>query len=52
LKKAQTTIQQEFSPLSDLRASADYRRQILGQLLHRAWLESTGHSRVRLEELA
>jgi xanthine dehydrogenase small subunit len=52
LKKAQATIQQEFSPLSDLRASADYRRQILGQLLHRAWLESTGHSRVRLEELA
>ena len=52
LKKAQATIQQEFSPLSDLRASADYRRQILGQLLHRAWLESTGYSRVRLEELA
>lgn len=52
LKKAQTTIQQEFSPLSDLRASADYRRQILSQLLHRAWLESTDHSRVRLETLA
>ncbi|MGV0959409.1 MAG: xanthine dehydrogenase small subunit [Limnohabitans sp.] len=52
LKKAQATIQQEFSPLSDLRASADYRRQMLGQLLHRAWLESTGHSSVRLEALA
>jgi xanthine dehydrogenase small subunit len=52
LQAAQAAITQEFSPLSDLRASADYRRQILGQLLHRAWLESTGHSRVRLEELA
>jgi xanthine dehydrogenase small subunit len=52
LQAAQAAITQEFSPLSDLRASADYRRQILGQLLHRAWLESTGHSSVRLEELA
>jgi xanthine dehydrogenase small subunit len=52
LQAAQTAIQQEFSPLSDLRASADYRRQILGQLLQRAWLESTGHPTVRLEALA
>jgi xanthine dehydrogenase small subunit len=52
LKQAQDRIQKEFAPLSDLRASADYRRQILGQLLHRAWLESTGHSSVRLEALA
>ena len=51
LKKAQATIQQEFAPLSDLRASADYRRQMLGQLLHRAWLESTGHGHLRLEAL-
>jgi xanthine dehydrogenase small subunit len=51
LATAQATIQQEFSPLSDLRASADYRRKILAQLLHRAWLESTGHSDVRLEDL-
>ena len=52
LQAAQTAISQEFSPLSDLRASADYRRQILGQLLQRAWLESTGHPTVRLEALA
>jgi len=52
LAAAQKNIQHEFSPLSDLRASADYRRQILAQLLHRAWLESTGHSHVRLENLA
>jgi xanthine dehydrogenase small subunit len=52
LQAAQAAITQDFSPLSDLRASADYRRQILGQLLHRAWLESTGHNTVRLEALA
>ncbi len=52
LQRAQVAIAQEFSPLSDLRASAHYRRQLLGQLLHRAWLESTGHSGVRLEEMA
>jgi xanthine dehydrogenase small subunit len=52
LQAAQGAIADEFSPLSDLRASADYRRQILGQLLRRAWLESTGHTTVRLEALA
>ena len=51
LAAAQATIQQEFSPLSDLRASADYRRKILAQLLRRAWLESTGQSAIRLEDL-
>ena len=52
LQAAQTAIADEFSPLSDLRASADYRRTILGQLLRRAWLESTGHKTIRLEALA
>jgi xanthine dehydrogenase small subunit len=52
LLAAQTAIQQEFSPLSDLRASASYRRNILAQLLRRAWLESTRHPTVRLEALA
>ena len=52
LQQAQAVIQQEFSPLSDLRASASYRRQILAQLLRRAWLESTGHPTARLEAVA
>ncbi len=52
LQAAQAAITQEFSPLSDLRASADYRQTILGQLLRRAWLESTGHKTIRLEALA
>ena len=52
LQAAQTAMADEFSPLSDLRASADYRRTLLGQLLRRAWLESTGQATVRLEDLA
>ena len=52
LAVAQQAIQREFAPLSDFRASADYRRTILGQLLRRAWLESTGHKTIRLEALA
>ncbi|MFN5095702.1 MAG: xanthine dehydrogenase small subunit [Limnohabitans sp.] len=52
LQRGQTVIQQEFFPMSDLRASADYRRQVLAQLLHRAWLESTGNNNVRLEALS
>jgi len=52
LQAAQTAMADEFSPLSDLRASADYRRTLLGQLLRRAWLESTGHKTIRLEALA
>ena len=52
LQAAQTAMADEFSPLSDLRASADYRRTILGQLLRRTWLESTGHKTIRLEAIA
>ena len=52
LQQAQRTLQDEFQPISDLRASGGYRRQILGALLQRAWLESTGHNDTRLEALA
>ncbi len=30
----------DFTPLSDLRASADYRRQVAQGLLKRLWLET------------
>ena len=50
--KAQTVLRQEFDPISDMRASSDYRREVLGNLLHRAWLESTGQREIRLEDLA
>jgi len=53
LAQAQTTLQNEFNPISDLRASGEYRRRVLGALLHRAWLESTGQDQnTRLETLA
>lgn len=52
LEKAQHTIAQEFSPISDMRASADYRRKLLQQLLQRAWLEQQGHAVTQLGDLA
>jgi xanthine dehydrogenase small subunit len=48
---AMQTLSEEFSPLSDLRASAGYRRQVLAQLLERAWVERRGHHLTRLEEV-
>jgi xanthine dehydrogenase small subunit len=33
-------LQKAFSPIDDVRASADYRQQLLGNLWHRFWLES------------
>ena len=34
----------EFAPIDDMRASAAYRRSVLGNLLRRFWLETTGAS--------
>jgi xanthine dehydrogenase small subunit len=33
-------LDSDFTPLSDLRASADYRRQVARALLKRLWLET------------
>ena len=52
LAQAQDSLSQEFSPISDMRASANYRRQLLRNLLHRAWLQTQGHSVVQLEDVA
>jgi xanthine dehydrogenase small subunit len=41
----------EFSPISDMRASSNYRREVLGNLLQRYWLESQGQQLVNLEQL-
>ncbi|MEY2781196.1 MAG: 6-hydroxypseudooxynicotine dehydrogenase complex subunit beta [Pseudomonadota bacterium] len=49
--QAMQTLTQEFNPLSDLRASADYRRRVLANLLERAWIERRGHHLVRLEDV-
>ena len=37
---AKTALAQEFTPLSDMRASAAYRLQVAQNLLQRFWLET------------
>lgn len=42
VRAAMAALRAEFSPISDMRASGDYRRQVLGNLFWRFWLESQG----------
>ena len=49
VKQAITTLRAEFSPISDMRASSDYRREVLGNLLQRYWLESQGLQQINLQ---
>jgi xanthine dehydrogenase small subunit len=44
-----TVLRAEFSPISDMRASSAYRKQVLGNLLERFWLESQGMQQINLE---
>ena len=44
-------LQAEFTPLSDLRASSQYRHAVLGNLVRRFWLESQGLPDVSLDTL-
>jgi xanthine dehydrogenase small subunit len=44
-------LRAEFTPISDMRASAAYRTEVLGNLLQRYWLESQGASATSLESL-
>jgi len=46
------SLRSEFTPISDMRASAAYRQQVLSNLLQRFWLESQGDRRVNLESFA
>jgi xanthine dehydrogenase small subunit len=50
-EKAATALRAEFTPISDMRASAAYRTEVLGNLLQRYWLESQGQQIVSLERL-
>jgi xanthine dehydrogenase small subunit len=48
---AMQVLRAEFTPISDMRASAAYRTEVLGNLLQRFWLESLGASDTSLESL-
>lgn len=52
VQQATKVLQAEFSPISDMRASAAYRSEVLGGLVQRFWLESQGQSLVSLEQLS
>ena len=49
---AMASLRAEFQPISDMRASSDYRKQVLGNLLQRFWLESQGQSDTSLADLS
>ena len=51
VQEAMNVLRTEFSPISDMRASAAYRTQVLGNLLQRFWLESQGTPDTSLETL-
>ena len=42
-------VRSEFQPISDMRASASYRCEVLGNLMQRFWLESQGVQHINLE---
>jgi len=48
-QRAADALRAEFSPISDMRASAAYRSEVLGNLMQRFWLESQGLQRINLE---
>lgn len=52
VERAMITLRNEFSPISDMRASAAYRSLVLGNLLQRFWLESQGMQHTNLEAFA
>jgi xanthine dehydrogenase small subunit len=48
-QRAAAALRSEFQPISDMRASASYRCEVLGNLMQRFWLESQGVQHVNLE---
>ena len=48
VQRAMAVLRAEFSPVSDMRASAAYRTEVLGNLLQRYWLESQGLQQINL----
>jgi xanthine dehydrogenase small subunit len=52
LEQAAKVLSNEFAPISDMRASAGYRRGLLASLPLRYWEELQGTEPVRLEDLS
>jgi xanthine dehydrogenase small subunit len=48
--EAAKVLRGEFQPIADMRASAGYRSEVLGNLLQRFWLESQGVRQINLEQ--
>ena len=48
---AARALRAEFQPISDMRASAGYRSEVLGNLMQRFWLESQGVQHINLESV-
>ncbi len=46
LRAAQAALERDFTPLSDMRASAGYRLQVARNLLERLWLDTRAHDRL------
>ncbi len=44
--RAARTLQDEFKPIDDMRASAAYRSAVLGNLVRRLWAETIGDARI------
>ncbi len=51
LQATAKVLQAEFNPISDMRASSDYRKHVLGSLMQRFWLESQGLACTSLENI-
>jgi len=46
VRAAMTALDRDYAPLTDMRASAAYRRLVTRNLLHRLWLETAGEPAV------
>jgi xanthine dehydrogenase small subunit len=51
VQEAMHCLRNEFTPISDMRASSHYRQDVLGNLLWRFWLESQGQAQMDLQTL-
>jgi xanthine dehydrogenase small subunit len=51
-RDAAERLRAEFQPIGDMRASAAYRSEVLGNLVQRFWLESQGMRQINLESFA